>query len=112
MVGRFSHERRSSSSLWEEDVAALRRRKAKIALEALREDKPLREIADAYGVHPNQITEWKRTPAESAGDAFRNGAGTREKELEAEREELLKHLGQAQVEKAFLEKRRKQLELG
>ena len=34
--------------------------KAKIALEALREDKPLREIAEKYGVHPNQISTWKR----------------------------------------------------
>ena len=86
--------------------------KAKIALEALHEDKPLREIADSYGVHPNQITEWKRMLRESAGDAFRKGRGTREKELEAEREELLKQLGQAQVEKAFLQKKSKQLGLG
>ena len=30
--------------------------KAQIALEALREDKPVREIAEKYGVHPNQIS--------------------------------------------------------
>ena len=76
--------------------------KAQIALEALREDKPVREIAEKYGVHPNQISQWKRTLLDGAGDVFRSGAGSREKELESEREELLKQLGQAQIEKAFL----------
>lgn len=43
--------------------------------------------------------------ATAPGDAFRKGRGTREKELENEREKLLKQLGQDQVEKAFLEKK-------
>jgi transposase len=86
--------------------------KAQIALEALREDKPVREIAEKYGVHPNQISQWKRTLLDSAGDVFRGGTGSREKELESEREELLKQLGQAQVEKAFLQKKTRQLGLG
>ena len=86
--------------------------KAQILLEALREDKPVREIAEKYGVHPNQISQWKRTLLDGAGDVFRNGAGSREKELEAEREELLKQLGQAQIEKAFLQKKTRQLGLG
>ena len=80
--------------------------KAQIALEALREDKPVREIAEKYRVHPNQISQWKRTLLDGAGDVFRNGAGSREKELESEREELLKQLGQFQVQKAFLQKKR------
>jgi transposase-like protein len=77
--------------------------KAQIALEALREDKPVREIAEKYGVHPNQIWQRKRSVLDSAGDVFRGGAGSRETELESGREELLKQLGQAQVEKAFLQ---------
>ncbi|MEY3001162.1 MAG: hypothetical protein RL648_1376 [Verrucomicrobiota bacterium] len=34
--------------------------KAKIALEALREQEPLHEIAKRYEVHPTQITQWKK----------------------------------------------------
>ena len=49
---------------------------------------------------------------DSAGDVFRNGTASREKELESEREEVLKQLGQAQVEKAFLQKKTRQLGLG
>jgi len=85
--------------------------KAKIALEALREDKPLHEIAQSYGVHPNQISEWKRTLLDGAPDAFRKDRGSREKELEAEREELVKQIGEAQVENNFLKKKAKQLGL-
>ena len=83
--------------------------KARIALEALREDKPLREIAEKYGVHPNQISNWKRQLLEGAGDVFRTGKGSREKELEQQQEMVLRELGQSQVEIAFLKKKLKQL---
>ena len=83
--------------------------KAKIALEALREDKSLREISEKYGVHPNQISNWKRQLLEGAGDVFRTGKGSKEKELEHKQEMVLQELGQSQVEIAFLKKKLKQL---
>ena len=83
--------------------------KAMIALEALKEDKPVREIAEKYGVHPNQISNWKRQLLEGAGEVFRNGKESREKELENQQEVVLKELGQSQVEIAFLKKKLKQL---
>jgi len=83
--------------------------KAHIALEALHEDKPLREIAEKYGVHPNQISTWKRQLLDGAGDIFRNGKSSREKELENKQEMVLRELGQSQVDIAFLKKKLKQL---
>jgi transposase-like protein len=48
--------------------------KAKMALAALRSDKPLTEIAQHYEVYPNQVTEWKRQLLERAADVFEGGA--------------------------------------
>ena len=83
--------------------------KAQIALEALREEKPVREIAEKYGVHPNQISTWKKQLLENAGSVFQSGKGNREKELEEQNEMVLKELGQRDVEVSFLKKKLKQL---
>jgi transposase-like protein len=34
--------------------------KVKIALEAIKGQRTVNEIASQYGVHPNQVTQWKR----------------------------------------------------
>ncbi len=34
--------------------------KAKVALELVKEQKTLNEVASEYNVHPNMITKWRR----------------------------------------------------
>ena len=48
--------------------------KAKIALEALRGDRTLQEIASKHQVHPNQVSTWKRQAIDGLGEVFSNGA--------------------------------------
>ena len=47
--------------------------KAKVALEALKGDQTIVELAERYQVHPNQITTWKRQLLDHAPDVFSKG---------------------------------------
>ena len=51
--------------------------KAKIALEALRGDRTLQEIASKHPVHPNQVSAWKRQAIAGLGEVFSNGGERR-----------------------------------
>ncbi len=44
--------------------------KARVALEAMKEDKTIHQIAKENDVHPTQVTEWKKMLAENIAGVF------------------------------------------
>ena len=77
--------------------------KAKVALDALKGDKTLSELASHYELHPTQIQQWKKQLLEGSKDVF--GASEKErKHVESEIKELHAKIGQLTMERDFLAK--------
>jgi transposase-like protein len=76
--------------------------KAKVALEALRGDKTIHEIAAKHKVHPNQVSTWKRQAMDGLGAVFSNGADSAHRDHEAEVRDLHAKIGELTVERDFL----------
>ena len=76
--------------------------KAKVALEALRGDKTIQEIAARHKVHPNQVSVWKQRAVAGMKEVFRNGAQRARGNSEAEIRDLHAKIGELTVERDFL----------
>jgi transposase-like protein len=81
--------------------------KAKLAVEALKEERSVSEIAADYQLNPNLVRRWRDELAEKASVIFSSTKQIKEQKrreqvLEAERDELLKAVGVATVERDWL----------
>lgn len=91
-------------------MSSLRRRfgaefKARVALEALKEQKTVNELASQYEVHPSQILQWKRQLGQAAAGVFAETRGRRRKQEEDLQSRLYQEIGQLKVELDWLKKK-------
>lgn len=77
--------------------------KAKVVLEALKEQKTITELAMIYEVHPNQISTWKKEFLDNAAEVFEKSQ-KRQKE-DTDMGKLYEAIGQLQIENNWLKKK-------
>jgi transposase len=75
--------------------------KAKVALEALREEATMTELAARYDAHPNLIANWKRKAREQVLSGFTGKQERDEASREAEINELRAKIGELVIERDF-----------
>ena len=76
--------------------------KAKVALEAIREDLTTAELAKKYGIHPTMISGWKKTAIANMASAFGGATSAEPQVSERDIEKLHAKIGQLVVERDFL----------
>lgn len=79
--------------------------KAKVALEALKGDKTINEIAGEHQVHPNQVSNWKKEAQTGLVECFSAKRGRKSKQQEADQEALYSQIGRLKVELDWLKKK-------
>lgn len=85
--------------------------KAKVAIEALKEQHTLAQLAERFELHPNQISQWKQEFIAGSEAVFTSPGKTKAKGKkdaaaadEAQTKELYAKIGQLQMERDFLKK--------
>jgi transposase len=78
--------------------------KAKVALEAIKGEQTLAELATRFSLHPNMITNWKRQAINNMANAFDSGSEKNNSINDAQLKDLHAKIGQLTIERDFLAK--------
>jgi transposase len=78
--------------------------KSKVALDAIKGEHTLAELAAKYSLHPNMITNWKRQAIDNMAETFSSKSDRNNKLDEAQLKDLHAKIGQLTIERDFLAK--------
>ena len=76
--------------------------KEKVAIEAIRGAETPGQLASRFSIHPIQIGVWKKQALDAINQFFTQGAKKKQRDYEAEMEDLYKKIGKLEVENDFL----------
>jgi transposase-like protein len=85
--------------------------KARVALEALKGEKTMAQLSSEFGVHANQIRQWRQKLLEEVPNVFSDRRRKQAKEGEEMTSELYRQIGQLKVELEWLKKKSLLLQL-
>lgn len=83
--------------------------KAKVALEAVKKEKTIAQLSSEFGVHPNQISQWRKQLLNELPDIFSRKRKKQEADAEDLQSELYRQIGQLKVELDWLKKKSERL---
>ena len=79
--------------------------KAQVAIEAIKNQRTVAQIASEYGVHPNQVSQWKKQVLDQLPDLFTNQRSKSTTDSDQLVDELYRQIGQLKVELDWLQKK-------
>lgn len=79
--------------------------KAKVALEAIRGERTVSELAARHKVHPNQIGLWRKHLQQHIAEVFAAGRSAPDEQQQQLVDTLYQQIGQLTVELEYLKKR-------
>jgi transposase len=79
--------------------------KAKVAMEAIKGEATLAQLAGRYEVHPNQITQWKKQALEGLPAVFADKRKSSRPDEGSSEDELYRQIGKLKVELEWLKKK-------
>jgi putative transposase len=78
--------------------------KAKVVIEAIKQEKTISQISSEFGVHSNLIGKWKKKMLQELPSLFTDKRKKVKKEAETHQDELYRQIGQLKVELDWLKK--------
>ena len=79
--------------------------KARVAMEAIRGERTLNQLATQFHVHPVQIGQWRKTALEQLADLFVDGRKRKRADSDVEKDALYEEIGRLKVELDWLKKK-------
>jgi transposase len=79
--------------------------KARVALEAIREEKTLSQLGSQFQVHPVQIAQWRKAAIEQLQESFVDGRTRKAHDEEFDAEALYEQIGRLKMELEWVKKK-------
>ena len=79
--------------------------KAKVAVEAIRGERTLTQLASQFHVHPMQVGLWRKTALEQLAELFVDGRKRKRSDADGEKDALYEQIGRLKVELDWLKRK-------